>query len=263
MGKARILQLTDLHVFADPGRRLKGIPTRECLEELVEWLQTQQAPFDYVIVTGDHTHEEELPSYEAVRKILSPWADRLWQVPGNHDDRTLLRSVFPSIDEGKPSDLINFSFGCGSWHFLGLDTHVPGAVAGDMSAAQISWLQQKLAETNETRIGLFLHHPPVDVGSQWMDAIGLQGKEQLQDLIRSDERIGLVCCGHVHHEFEARVGQAQVFTTPSTGIQFDPVGTSPQFAAEAPGCRVIEVDGPHFTTQVLRLPEVRYTPVNE
>ena len=50
--------------------------------------------FDHVVVTGDHTHDELPESYQAVRQILSPWLDRLWQVPGNHDDRTVLRSVF-------------------------------------------------------------------------------------------------------------------------------------------------------------------------
>ena len=35
MVPVRILQLTDLHVFKDPEVRLKGIPTRELLEDVV------------------------------------------------------------------------------------------------------------------------------------------------------------------------------------------------------------------------------------
>lgn len=80
-------------------------------------------------------------------------------------------------------------------------------------------------------------------------------------MITNEERIRLVCCGHVHHEFESQIGSAKIYATPSTGLQFNPAGAVANFAADAPGYRVIEVDSEGFTTNVVRLPEVRYTPV--
>ena len=257
---ARILQVTDLHVFSEPGVKLKGIPTRESLNDVVQHILQTEAAFDQVVVTGDHTHDELPASYEAVREILSPFSDRLWQVPGNHDDRSVLRQVFHSRIGGNGSERINFQFIQNNWLCIGLDTHIAGEVSGRIDAAQIDWLKAQLDASDASRVALFFHHPPVAVGSQWMDRIGLNGKELLRQVIEADNRIRLVCCGHVHHEFQFQIGAAEVRTTPSTGIQFNPAGDSPNFEAAAPGYRVIEFDGDNYTTSVVRLPQIKYIP---
>ena len=257
----RILQLTDLHVFCEPEQRLKGIPTRESLQDVVSWICENEAPFDHLIVTGDHTHDEKPESYRSVQQILAPWSDRIWQVPGNHDDRKILRSVFADRVSGQDSEQVRFSFTDEGWLCVGLDTHLPGEVAGWIDQEQVDWLRDVIAESPDLQVALFLHHPPVDVGSEWMDRIGLGGRETLQQLIMDEERIRLMCCGHVHHEFESQIGSAEIHTTPSTGIQFNPAGAVANFAADAPGYRVIELGPDGFSTHVVRLPEVRYTPV--
>ena len=262
MTTVRILQLTDLHVFKDPDVRLKGIPTRELLEDVVRHVRATKHPFDHVVITGDHTHDELPESYAAVRKILTPWLDRLWQVPGNHDDRTVLRSVFGDLVGGVGQDRITFSFSAGQWLCLGLDTHVPGAVPGKIEADQIEWIRQQIALFDPDRVALFMHHPPVDVGSLWMDPIGLFGKELLHDLFKAESRIQLVCCGHVHHEFAAKICGARIFTTPATGIQFSPTGSVPTFVAEPPGYRIIELTDDGFSTTVCRLSQVKFSPVS-
>ncbi|APZ90813.1 metallophosphoesterase family protein [Fuerstiella marisgermanici] len=259
----RILQLTDLHIFAAPNVRLKGIPTRESLQDVVVHVLATEQPFDHVIITGDHTHDERPESYQAVRDILAPWSDRLSQIPGNHDDRAVLRQVFSDRVARSDSDRINFQRTAGDWLLLGLDTHVPGEVAGNIEERQIAWLTERLSASDQPSVALFLHHPPVEIGSEWMDAIGLNGRELLQEVVKNDDRIRLICCGHVHHEFQSTIGNAAVFTTPSTGIQFDPAGATPNFAADAPGYRVIEFDGADFETHVGRLPTVKYVPDND
>ena len=261
MSIVRILQLTDLHVFKDPEVRLKGIPTRELLEDVVRHIGESGQTFDHVVVTGDHTHDELPESYQMVRRILHPWLDRLWQVPGNHDDRSVLRSVFGDRVSGVGQDRITFSFSAGRWLCLGVDTHVPGAVPGRIESDQIEWIRQQIRWTNPDRVALFMHHPPVDVGSLWMDPIGLSGKELLHKLFDAERRIQLVCCGHVHHEFSSEVSNAKIFTTPATGLQFSPAGNQPTFVAAPPGYRVIELTDEGFSTTVCRLPVTRFSPV--
>ena len=256
----RILQLTDLHVFANAGESLKGIPTRESLQDVVNHVAANEEPFDHIIVTGDHTHDEQLASYQAVRELLSPFVDRLHQVPGNHDDRLVLNQVFGDRTGRSGAEPIRFEVTAEAWHLIGLDTHWPGEVAGMFDEQQAEWLRSVLSSSSATRVALFLHHPPVSVNSEWMDAIGLDGREVLSEIVESDDRIRLICCGHVHHEFEGRLGKADVLTTPSTGIQFDPAGAEPNFATAPPGYRVIELDGENFRTEVIRLPETRYVP---
>ena len=256
----RILQLTDLHVFKDPDATLKGIPTRHLLEDVVRHAQASDHTFDAVVVTGDHTHDELPESYQAVRTILSPWISELFQVPGNHDDRTVMRSVFPDRIQGHGQDLITFALDAPQWLCLGLDTHVPGAVPGRIEASQVAWAKQKVAESSVKHVALFLHHPPVLMNSAWMDPLGLEGRQLLLDWFQQEPRIRLVSCGHVHHESQCRIGQVDVLTTPSTGIQFVPEGATPTFVAGAPAYRLIELREDGFLTRVIRLPEIRFRP---
>lgn len=256
----RILQLTDLHVFAEPEAKLKGIPTRESLSDVLNHIESVESPFDYVIITGDHTHDELPESYQAVRDLLTPHIDRLHQVPGNHDDRAVLNEVFGDRTGSIGASPIRFSIAADQWRLIGLDTHWPGEVAGMFDGNQADWLRSELDRCEQAHVALFFHHPPISVNSTWMDAIGLHGREQLADIASDDDRIQLICCGHVHHEFEGTLGNATVLTTPATGIQFDPSGAEPNFAADAPGYRIIELDGGSFRTEVRRLPETRYVP---
>lgn len=260
MTATRILQVTDLHLFRDADERLKGIPTRELLLSVLAHVQRSGGHVDHLVVTGDHTHDELPETYRAVRRILEPWGDRLWLVPGNHDDRTVMRSVFPDRILGEAADLVNFVFRAGAWLCLGLDTQDPGSVSGRIDGDQIAWLQDQLEEHRPTYVALFMHHPPVILGCTWLDRIGLEGSELLRDLILQDERLRLVCCGHIHHESTHRLAAATIVTTPSTGLQFDPVGDQATFAEAPPGYRLVELTDEGCTTTVVRLPEARFSP---
>ena len=260
MTTARILQVTDLHLFADPTECLKGIPTRDLLLSVLENVQGSGVHLDHVIITGDHTHDGLPETYRNVQEIFVRWSDRVWHVPGNHDDRTALRSVFRDRIAGEGAGRVNFGFRAGAWLCLGLDTQVPGSVAGRIDDDQIAWIHDQLERYQPTRVVLFMHHPPVLLGCPWLDAIGLEGRELLQDVIVSDPRIQLACCGHVHHESTHHLGAATIVTTPSTGLQFDPAGATATFATAPPGYRLIELNDEGFTTRVVRLPEARFSP---
>ena len=258
----RILQLTDLHVFADAAARLKGIPTRETLMDVVSFIRDNDVEFDHLILTGDHTHDETPAAYQAVKELLAPWLDRFHQVPGNHDDRGVLRDVFPeSIPPGDGP--ITFSFDDDDWRFVGLDSHLAGEVPGEVTEPQRTWFQEQINSRDGRLVALFLHHPPVNVGSVWMDAIALRNAEPLMSIIESTPAVRLVCCGHVHHEFDFPIGSARFVTTPSTGIQFCPKGDTPTFEATAPGYRLLEFEGNRIDTHVVRLPEIRFRPQSD
>ncbi|HAD61203.1 MAG TPA: hypothetical protein DCG12_18330 [Planctomycetaceae bacterium] len=257
----RVLQLTDLHIFCEPGKTLHNIPTRESMLDVVEHLRGQQ--FDHVIVTGDHTHDEMPASYRAVRDALAPWMSCLAQVPGNHDDRAILREVFADRVSGTAHEPVRFSIDHDGWLLVGLDTHLPGEVSGVFDEEQGNWLEEVLSQSQCHSIAVFLHHPPCDVGSPWMDAIGLSGRDELQSVLTEDGRAKLICCGHVHHEFQLQLAGIPVYTTPSTGIQFHPDSDSPRFDEVAPGYRIIELHDDGFQTEVVRLPEVKYVPVRD
>ena len=255
-----ILQLSDLHCFADPDARLFGIPTRKLLEEVLNHARDSGVRPDHVVVTGDHTHDELPETYAAVRETLQPFLDRLWLIPGNHDDRGLLRAAFDDRIRLDGADRITFSFRAGGWLCLGLDTHLPGEVGGRIGSDQVEWIRRRLDEHAPRAAALFMHHPPVDLGLAWLDRIGLEDADLLQRLLREEPRIRLVCCGHVHHESSHRVGEAEVVTVPSTGLQFSPTGDVAEFVAAPAGYRLVELGDDGYSTTVVRLPAARYAP---
>lgn len=257
----KIIQISDLHLFADPAARLMGIPTRETLADVLADIQTRHADLDALVLTGDHTHDELLATYHDIANLLSPWKDRLLQIPGNHDDRKFIREVFQT--QSPVESCVTFCTTLGDWKLIGLDSHLEGEVVGHIEPEQLQWLQQTLAANPTQPTALFIHHPPCSVNSVWMDALGIGNVDQLVNCIHQSSQIRLICAGHVHHEFETAIGNATLYTTPSTGLQFDPVGDTPTFTDQSPGYRVIMLDGSEYTTHVQRLNTARFTPVVE
>lgn len=256
----RIVQITDLHLFRDPDAFLYGIPTRESLRDVLDHIGRHAGRVDHLVITGDHSHDDLPDTYEALRQMLAPWLDRLWQLPGNHDDRAVLRSAFSDRVAGTGSERISFAFPAGEWLCLGLDTQVSGEVAGRFDEQHLAWIDARLREDESQAVVLFMHHPPVATRLGWLDRIGLEGKELLQQLLVGEPRIRLVCCGHIHHELSQRIGAVEVVATPSTGLQFSPTSETALFVQEPPGYRVLELGANGYATRVVRLSEAGYAP---
>ncbi len=249
----RIIQITDCHLMVDPQAELKGICTRARFDQVLAAIQAKHTDADRLIVTGDLTHDEQLETYETLKRLLAEWFPKLRVIPGNHDDRASMAQVF-----GERLQLIAgrnvFTDIIGGWKLIGLDSHVPGQLHGEVGADQLEWLERELTANEELPTGLFLHHPPVSVNSPWLDRIGLADEEGLLALVARYSRVRVICCGHVHQERTAIEGAATIFTTPSTGVQFRPETESLEVDVVAPGYRILDLysDG-RFHTRVERV----------
>ena len=255
----QLLQLTDLHLFADPDKRLKGVPTRAAFLDVWQSVRADARAFDLLVITGDLAHDEQLETYEFLRGLLGEWVARCRLIPGNHDSRPLLRQVFPEAVPGGDGPL-TFSVSAGNWRLIGLDSHVPGEVAGRIETEQLDWLRNELSVHSDEPTILFVHHPPMSVDSVWLDRIGLQKPAALVELIQSSSQVRVVSAGHVHHEFTGSIGDTVLLTTPSTAIQFCPGDEELVFDWAPPGFRVFRLDGETYETEVVRLPELKYPP---
>ncbi len=235
----RILQLTDCHLMADPRAELKGICTRALFERVLAAVRTRHGALDRLIVTGDLTHDEQLATYESLRELLLPWLPRLRLIPGNHDHRERMRQAFP--ERIQPLGQRNvFVEDVGGWRLLGLDSHVPGELHGRLGDEQRAWLDEQLTAHPGPAV-VFLHHPPILVGSQWLDRITLQDAPELLALVRRHANVRAVVCGHVHQERTVAEPPAMIFTSPSTGVQFRTETISLEVDPVPPGFRVLEL----------------------
>ena len=90
-----------------------------------------------------------------------------------------------------------------------------------------------------------VHHPPLPIGSSWLDAIGLVDGEALIKLLTPVNELCAVVCGHIHqHWQEVLPGRKDVLLLgcPSTLCSFEAVQPCPLGREDEPGGRLIELD---------------------
>lgn len=241
----RLVQITDCHLCADPEARSRvGYPLRQ-LHAVVE--RAKRLRPDVLLISGDVSQDETPASYrhafEAFSSFDCPW---FW-FPGNHDSTQFMTELH-EIHEEVDLD---------SWRLLVLDTQVPGQVHGELGQEQLQDLALRL-ESDDRPTLLAMHHPPVEIGSEWMDAIGLVNREALWQTLAAYGQVQGILCGHIHQAFATRhaspIGEIAVYGCPSTSDQF--LGSSPTFAvdeASRPGLRVVDLLGETLSTWVERV----------
>ncbi|MFQ3787843.1 phosphodiesterase [Halomonas sp. A29] len=241
----RLVQITDCHLHADPDARSRaGFPLRQ-LESVVAAVRDEHP--DVVIVSGDISQDETAASYQHAHRVLSalecPW---FW-LGGNHDQQELMKDVKPIRDD---IDLAG-------WRLVVADTSVKGYAHGELGEERIGALIERL-EQDERPTLLVMHHPPLTVGSAWLDEIGLRDRDALWQALASFPQVKAILCGHIHQAFAGRQklehGEVMVYGCPSTTDQF--LAGSDDFAideASRPGYRVFNLSGEAWLTWVERV----------
>lgn len=100
-----------------------------------------------------------------------------------------------------------------------------------------------------------MHHPPLKVGTEWLDGIRLEDANPLLDLLSRHRQVKFICCGHIHREMTIVQRDSLVLTTPATSVQFLPDTDRLIPDPVPPGFRVLDLepDG-SFRTHVVRVP---------
>lgn len=226
----KILQISDTHIYNDPFRKLGGVSTRDSLTAVLT-TASREHKFDLVIVTGDLSMDGSIGSYSWLKLQLDTLETPYFVLPGNHDNLKNLRVTFGLKVEPYP-DLIQFRY----WQVILLNTLKEGSVYGSLEQRQLRLLADYLEKGQDRKTAIFMHHPAVDVGSDWLDKINLkEGKDNFIELAARYD-VDLVVAGHVHQESESILNGTSFLTTPSTCAQFKPLsfdfaldGTFPAF----------------------------------
>lgn len=235
-----IAHLTDPHVRRPGEKMADRVPSDDLLVAAVSALLEMDKAPDLVVLTGDLVNDGDRPGgapeqYRHLAEILRPLAQGpaampLLVVPGNHDDRAMIRTHLGPLMMGgmidpaaRPSDPLRFMIDNLSPHregpplrLIGLDTVVPGHHHGELGAAQLAWLADTLAAQPSTPTLVIQHHPPFATGIDHMDAMGLRDAAALEEVLAPHPQVLAVLCGHLHRSITARVGQTVAITAPST-----------------------------------------------
>jgi 3',5'-cyclic-AMP phosphodiesterase len=169
--------------------------------------------------------------------MLGRLAAPLYPLPGNHDDRELMRAAFAPLELFPAQGPLCCDVGLGPVRLIGLDSLIPGDPAGRLGPEQLAWLDARLGEQPEIPTLVALHHPPFRTGIDHMDAMMLEDGDALAAVIGRHRQVERVLCGHVHRSVQCRFAGTLAQIAPGTahGVQLALAGEPSRWIMEPPG----------------------------
>jgi len=215
-----IAQITDLHLRVD-GTLFNG--NRDTVAELatcVEHLNRMQPRPDVVLATGDLADVGTPDVYRKMRRMLDRIELPVYVIPGNHDDRDMLRTAF--VDLGYlPTDgpFLQYTIEDYPLRLIGLDTVETGGDGGEMCAQRLEWLDARLGEQPARPTLIFMHHQPKLTRMGYRDHHAFRGAKEMETIVRRHPQIEWIVCGHLHRPIQMRWGGTTVSVAPSSAFQ--------------------------------------------
>jgi len=187
-----VAQLSDIHV----GGPNEG--SAERFSQALDEINAMTRPPDLVLLTGDNTHNSTPEEWAEVKRRLDvltvPWD----AINGNHDGKIDELAGHRSRDAG-PLRMV----------LLDTSSEVFGSEDAD-------WLDRALAEHPDAPTVVALHHPPFETGIWWMDCVGLDGRERVEEVVRRHPQVIKVLSGHVHRAIAMNWAHCGLWVSPST-----------------------------------------------
>ncbi len=232
----RLLQLTDTHLFADPGGRLLGQNTRKTFELVLDLVFARFWPVDRIVMTGDLVHDDHREGYQYLKQRIADLDTPCSCLLGNHDRLRILADTL-----GGSGISFASSVDCGGWNIVFLDSSVPGSERGHLHRDQLDELEETLRARRQTHTLICLHHQPVRVGSAWLDSMALDNAAEFFAIIDRHPQVRGIVFGHVHQDYRAFRRDVLLLAAPSTCIQFKPRSDLFALDPRTPGFRWFEL----------------------
>jgi 3',5'-cyclic-AMP phosphodiesterase len=216
-----LAQLSDPHVGALDSAMEVHFHTADNLARSLQWLHRRDPRPDAIAITGDLVDTGTVAEYQRLAEILAAVAVPVFLIPGNHDDRDHLRQVFTDHDYLPSSGFLCYQVELDSVLLVGLDTNIPGRPSGRLCRERLAWLDRCLSASADRPTIIMQHHPPFATGIRAMDRMGLEGQDELAQVLRRHDQVEAVICGHLHRAIAQRFAGTVALTSPSTTRQLD------------------------------------------
>ena len=195
-----IAQVTDVHLGFEPDEPDEF--NRQRLDLVISQLVTGVNRPDLLLATGDLVDRGDRESYVQLKDALAAAPCPVLYAMGNHDERANFLSVFP--DTPVADGFIQYVVERDGRRLVIIDTLEEGRHGGAFCETRAAWLAARLAEAPDVPTVIVMHHPPVEVGIDWMNTHHEEPWVcRFADAIAGHRQIEALLCGHLHRAVAA------------------------------------------------------------
>ncbi len=188
--------MTDIHIGFDPDAKPEEL-NRTRFRATLERILNSPNPIDMLVLSGDLTDHGDRESFEKTAALLSVCPFPLYPMVGNHDTRIELLNAFPETPSH--SGFVQYSVERDGLRIIFLDTLELGRHGGAFCEVRRDWLAGELAAHPATPTLIFMHHPPIVSGIDWMDPNENEDwMRRFGDAVSGHNQILAIHCGHLH-----------------------------------------------------------------
>lgn len=211
-----IAQITDIHLGFEPDNPAEF--NRKRLDQVLKQLRAMTPKPDMLIATGDLTEFGDADSYRRLKNAFEQIECPVWPMVGNHDDRATFAAWFPDVPMA--DGFVQYEFDAGPLRILVLDTLEAGRHGGAFCAMRASWLAMRLDEDHVRPTVVVMHHPPVEVGIEWMNTHPEEDwVQRFRACVAGRTNIVAIICGHLHRPITTQWEGTTVAICPATSPQ--------------------------------------------
>lgn len=237
-----ITQISDMHLRDDGIPLKQKVDTDAALDAAIDHINAWDRVPDCVLATGDLVQKAKRQDYGNFRRKLDRLKAPYYVIPGNHDDRDLMRATFG--DHGylpEKGEYLQYVIDEFPLRLVALDTLIVGENGGEMCQVRRDWLAETLSQEPDKPTFIFMHHPPFPTGVKFLDKYPFKEAEALEDIIKQHSQVVWIACGHLHRHLQVRWAGTVASIAPSVAYQLPMAltpGASKGFSLEPSGCPI-------------------------
>lgn len=198
----KVIWMSDPH-FTHEGNVL-GHDPRVRLQAALDHINRYHHDANLCVISGDMVNRGTHADYDALLNRLNKLAIPFLPMVGNHDDRTLFRTILP-LPEACMADFIQYTVPTTDGLIVCLDTQKSGSDAGEFCGERLAWLQDILQNAVDMPVYIFLHHPPMPLGLPMQDTENMEDGDTFLDLVSKYDCVKYMFIGHVHRPISGTV----------------------------------------------------------
>ena len=211
-------QISDTHFVSNNQKLFDKYDTYSRFEDTIKTCNKLMNKPDFYIISGDLIHDDE-DYYRDFFELCNQLEKPVYPMMGNHDKRQALKKYAKNnlIDK---NGYLNYTISTYPVEVICLDTAIEDEIEGTITESSMQWLEERLRKNQNKPIIIFMHHPPIEIGSVLFDHIKCNNGKEFINLILKNNNVKEVIFGHVHCFFNKFINGIEFSGCPSASIQY-------------------------------------------